>query len=130
MHVVQICRQGKDKIPSSEGILRVATIDGVAREGGRIAEIFLAGAAISANAVGASDPRDSNSCSDRQFRVGAIDNFADDLMAGDHAGFHNRKFSLTDVQVSAANPAGADFQKHLIRPRLRHGRFSDLKRTF
>ncbi len=129
MHVVQTCRQGKDKIPSSECILRVATINRVAREGGRIAEIFLAGAAIPANSVGPSDPRDANSCSDRQVRGGAVHHIADDLMSRDHTWFQHGKFSLADVQVSAANPAGANFQKHLICPHYRYGGFSNSKRT-
>jgi len=109
VHVVQTCRQRKDKIPSSESILRVAAVNGVAREGRRIAEIFLASPAISANTVGTSDPRDSNPGSDRKFRARAVHHIADDLMARDHTGFQNGKFSLADMQVGAANPASANF---------------------
>ena len=51
-------------------------------------------------------------------------------MARDYAWFQNGKFSLADVQVSAANAASANFQKYLFRPELRYRRFSDLKRPF
>jgi hypothetical protein len=42
-----------------------------------------------------------------------IDDFADDLMAGDDARVQRRKIALDDVQIGAADAAGDHLEKDL-----------------
>src|ERR1019366_5929563 len=72
VRVIQILRQRENKIIAREGILSVASIHAVTSEGGQIAEIFLAAAAIAARAIRAADPGYAHPCSQREVRCRSI----------------------------------------------------------
>jgi len=87
MDVIQVCGQWEDEIVVRLGVLGVAAVDGVAGEGGGVAEIFLTSLAVGADAIGAADPGDADAGAERQFWRCAIDDVAYDLVARDHVGF-------------------------------------------
>ena len=66
--VVERGREGVDEVRAGEGVLGVASVDGVAGEGGVVAEIFFVAEAEGAGAVGAADPGDANAGAERGVR--------------------------------------------------------------
>jgi hypothetical protein len=100
------------KIGASEGVFRVASVDGVAGEGRGVAEIFFATAAIGAGTVGAAQPGNADAGAGRCL-VGqerpthtSLADFAYDLMAGDDSFAVGSEFAFCDVEVGAADSAG------------------------
>jgi hypothetical protein len=84
--------------------LGVASVGGVAGEGGVVAEIFFFAAAEWAGAVRAADPGDAYACA----FVGVFDDFTYDLVAEDEGFLHDGDVAFVDVQVGAAYSAGED----------------------
>ena len=65
--VVQVRGQWENEIVAHLGVLGVTAVDGVAGEGGGVAEIFLTSLAVGADAIGAADPGDADAGAERQF---------------------------------------------------------------
>ncbi len=60
MQIVKTRGQGEHEIRSCQGKLGEPAIDRVAREGGRIAEVFESPGAVRAGSVDAADPRNAH----------------------------------------------------------------------
>src|SRR3984885_1895086 len=76
-------RERVDEVGANQGVLSVASVDGVASKGWVVAEIFFVVEAESAGAGGPADPGDPDACSFRELGRCAIDDLSDDLMAED-----------------------------------------------
>ena len=109
------------EVGAGEGVLGVAAVDGVAGEDGVVAEVLHAVAAEPAVAVDAADPGDADARAERKLGGGAVDDFADDLMAGDDARVERRKVALDDVEVGAADAAGEDAEEDVAGVRVGRG---------
>ncbi len=72
-----------EEVGTDEGVLGVASVDGVAGEDGVVAEVFFVATAEGAGAVGATDPGDSYAGVERQFEGGSVDDLAYDLVTED-----------------------------------------------
>jgi hypothetical protein len=81
--VVEGVGEGEDEIGADEGVFGVASVDGVAGEGGVVAEVFFVAETEGAGAVGATDPRDAYAGACGEFGGCAFDDFADDLVTED-----------------------------------------------
>src|SRR5580704_3143616 len=57
VQVVERRGQREDKVSASEGVLRVSARDGIASEGGPVAQILHAPFAVRAGAIGPAEPR-------------------------------------------------------------------------
>jgi len=101
------------EVGADEDVFGVASIDGVAGEGGVVAEILFVAEAEGAGAVGASDPGDTDAHADGAFGCSSADNLADDLVAGDEGLMHEAEVALEDVEVGAADTAGEDAEHDL-----------------
>ena len=84
-------------------------------------------AAEPAIAVDAADPGDADARAGGQGCGCAFDDFADDLMAGDDARVEGLEIALDDVEISAADAAGDDFEQHFAGLRLRARDIFDAK---
>ena len=118
VQVIEAGRQRMDEIGARDGELGVAAVDRVAGEVWRVAEIFLAAAAVGAGAVDPAHPGDADARAERQIARGASQNFADDLVAGNDFVAYRGQLALDDVEVGAADAADADFEQYLARFRL------------
>jgi len=112
--VVEGGGQRVDEVGTDEGVFGVATVDGVAGEGGVVAEVFFVAEAEGAGAVGAADPGDAYAGVCGEFGGCAFDDFADDLVAEDEGLVEEGEIAFEDVQVSAADSAGEDAEKDVI----------------
>ena len=108
---VEAGRQRVAEVGADEGELGVAAVDGVAGEGGVVAEVLHGVGAEPAGAVDAAHPGDADARAEGELGRGAFDDLADDLVAGDEAGLERRKVALGDVQVGAADAAGDDAEQ-------------------
>jgi hypothetical protein len=104
--VIEGGRQGEGEAGADEDVLGVASVDGVARKDGVVAEVFFAAEAVRADAVGSADPGDTDPRAVGKCRGAAFDDLADDLMAWDELAADGREIALDDVQVGAADSAG------------------------
>src|SRR6202011_33391 len=77
---------GIDERLGGDGVLSVAAVDGIAGEGRMVAEVFPAGAAVFAGAVGGVQPGDADARAAGEAGAFGFDD-ADDLMAGDQRRF-------------------------------------------
>jgi len=83
---------------------------------GAIAEVFLAGPAIAAGAIGAEEPRHSDPISLTELegaRTAGFDH-SDDLMAGDERKFRKLQLAFNRVQVSVTDSAATDGHTNLM----------------
>ena len=113
MQVIEILREGKNKVGPGQSILGISAVDGVASKSRRIAEVFQATLAIPAGPVDASDPGNSDARTHRNLRRRAVDDLTHDLMTGDQFPAQGRKFAFNDMQISSADAAGPHSQEHL-----------------
>jgi hypothetical protein len=81
--VVECGGEGEGEVGADERVFGVAAVDGVAGEGGIVAEIFFVAKAEGAGAVRAADPGDADAHALRTVGRGAFDDFAYDLVAED-----------------------------------------------
>ena len=116
---------GIDEVGAGEGELGVAAVDGVAGEDGVVAEVFHAVGAEAAGAVGAAHPGDADAGADGEVGGGAVDDFADDLVAGDDGGCERWEIALDDVEVGAADSAGEDAEQDVVGEQGGRGDFFD-----
>jgi hypothetical protein len=129
IQIVKRTGQREDEIRTSENIFRISAGDGVAGEGRRVAEILLSSFAEGAGAVCAAEPADTDARAEWNFFSVATDNFADDLMAGNHARLSGSKFSFDDMQICAAHTAGTHSKKDMSGLELRICDVSDSQRV-
>src|SRR4051794_9541291 len=85
--------------------LGIAAVDLVAGEVGVIAQVFLAAAAIRANAAGPAKPRHPDPVANRESvrPLPSPDNDADDLVPWNKRKFRMRQLAVHDVQIGAAD---------------------------
>jgi hypothetical protein len=129
VQIVERCRKWKYEISPSKRIFRVASIYGIAGENGSIAKILHASAAVPTASVGAANPRNSDARAGRKVCCAAFHDVADDLMSGNQVLPARRKFAFHNMQVGAANTAGAYFQQDMARFERRARNFIYTKRT-
>ena len=110
----RVAGSGIDEVGADEGVLGVASVDGVAGEGGVVAEVFFVADAEGAGAVGAADPGDADAGVCGEFGGGAFDDFADDLMAEDEGLVDEGEVAFEDVEVGAADSAGEDAEEDVV----------------
>src|ERR1017187_2921855 len=115
MQVVERCWKWKYEISPSKRIFRVTAIYGIAGKDGSIAKVLHTSAAVPTGSIGAANPRNSDARSDPALRWAAFHDVANDLMSGNHALPARRKFAFYNMQVAAANTAGAYFQQDVAR---------------
>src|SRR5208283_713761 len=128
VQVIQFLRQLEDKIAARRGKLRVTAIDGVAGEHRLIAKIFFSTPAIRTGSIHPADPGNADSRTDRQVCSCSLHDIADYLVAGDERVLSRRQFSIYDVQIGAADPAGTHPKQNLPSGKLRFRSLLYLKR--
>lgn len=112
MNVIQTIRKRKNKFAARGCVFGVTSVNRVAGEGGGIAEIFLAAAAIHAVAICPGNPRYAHSGAEGQLPRGSGYHITDDLVARYHARSEDWQFPFDDMKICAANSAGADSQQN------------------
>jgi hypothetical protein len=115
LEVVEGIRERDGEIGTGDGVLGIAAVDGVAGEDGRVAEVFVTAETIGTGAVDASEPGDADAGAGGQ---AASDDFANDLVPWDYVRAQRGEFTLHDVEVGAADAAGADFDEYMTRAGL------------
>jgi hypothetical protein len=105
--VVEFGKERVGEVGADEGVFGVASVDGVAGEGGVVAEIFFVAKTEGAGAVGATDPGDADAGA---FGC-AVDDFADDLVTEDEGFLNERQVAFEDVEIGAADSAGEDAEE-------------------
>ena len=111
--VVECGGERVDEVGAGGDVLGVASVDGVAGEGGVVAEVLFVAEAEGAVSVGSGDPGDSDASALGEF-VGcsfyglAFDDLAYDLVAEDEVVAEGREVAFVDVEVGAADSAGED----------------------
>ncbi len=120
--VAGIDREAKALI--GDGQLGIAAIDLIAGEASPVAQILMTGAAILAYPAGPAEPRHADPVADLEaIDLRALfDDGADDLVAGDQRQLCLGQFAVDDMQIGAAQCAGAYLQQQLSRTgtRRRH----------
>ena len=130
VQVIEFGWERINKVAACRGILGITAIDGVASEDGRVAKIFEPAAAVRASSVYSAHPGNTNARAKRQFGCTAFYNIAHNLVAGDKWLLSWRQFSLCDVEIGAADPAGSNPKQNLTGCGLRLGSLFDIKRLF
>src|SRR6202035_3641454 len=128
VQIVKRCRQRKHEVIPSKGIFRVSAGDGVTGKRGRVAKILHTSLTVLAGAIGPAEPRHTDAQADGNFGSRSLDNFTDDLVAGNNSQLFWRQLPLDDMEVCAANAASAHAQKHVPRPEPRSCHLGNLKR--
>ncbi len=118
---------GKTKSARAGGEPGVPAIDRVAGECRRVAEILRAAAAVGTRAVGAADPRDSHPRADRKGGSGAGGDLAHNLVSGNQRAEARRQLAFHDVEVGAADAAGAHANHNLVGRGFRTRHLADLE---
>jgi hypothetical protein len=126
--VVEGVGEGKHEVGADEGVLRIAAVDGVAGEGGVVAEVFFVAETEGAGSVGAADPGDADAGACEEFGGCAFDDFADDLVAEDEGFLDEGQVTFEDVEVGAADSAGEDSEENVVRGERRAGDVFDFER--
>ncbi len=112
--VVEPGRKREGEVGTDEGVLGVATVDGVAGEDRVVAEVLFVAAAEEAGAVGAADPGDSDAHAEGPVGGPAFDDFADDLVAEDEGFVDQGEIAFEDVEIGAADSAGQDAEEEMV----------------
>ena len=104
-----------------DGELGVAAVDLVAGEPGVVAQVFLARAAIRADAAGPAEPRHPDPVADREpvRPLPCRDHVADDLVPQDQRQFRVWQLAVDHMQIGAADRAGPHRDEHLPRRGMR-----------
>jgi hypothetical protein len=128
MQIVERGGQREYEIRTGERVFRVTSVDAVSGKGRRVAKVFQTVPAIPAASIHAAHPGDPHAGAHRQLRGGAARDFSHDLMARDERLTQRRQLSFDDVQVGAADAAGADPQQNFIAARLGPRHLTDAQR--
>jgi hypothetical protein len=129
VQVVERCWKWKYEISPSKRIFRVTAIYGIAGKDGSIAKVLHTSAAVPTGSIGAANPRNSDARAGRKVCGGAFHDVANDLMSGNQVLPARRKFAFHNMQVGAANTAGAHFQQDMARFERRARNVIYAKRT-
>ena len=113
MGVVEGVWERVGEVGADENVLGIAAVDGVAGEDGVVAEVLFGAAAEGADAVGSADPGDADAHAVGTVGGCAVDDFADDLVAGDEGLLDEGKIAFEDVEVGAADSAGEDAEEEV-----------------
>jgi hypothetical protein len=127
MGVVEGVGQRVDEVGTDEDVFGVAAVDGVAGEGGVVAEVFFVAEAEGAGAVCAADPGDAHAGACGEFGGCAFDDFAYDLVAEDEGLVDEREIAFEDVEVGATDSAGEDAEEDVIGGEGWRGDFFELE---
>src|SRR5205823_2531836 len=124
-----LCGNCQAELGASQGVFCVASVDGIAGEGGEIAEVFLGPATVRAGAVGAAKPGDAyaGAYTGRYGVEVAGYYFAYDLVARDDSWVAGREFAFDDVGVGAADSAGEYFEENVAWFRFGGGNVFDFQ---
>ena len=112
IQIAEGLRQRVDEVCASEGVLGIASVNRVAGVRRGIAEVFLASLAIGAGSVDASQPRYSDPGAGREV---SFDDLAYYLVARDQRAAEGLEFAFDDMQIGAADSAGANAQQDVTR---------------
>jgi hypothetical protein len=110
---LHIVGQRISKIGAHKRVFRITAIHAVAGKGESIAEILFAAPAERACAVDASDPRHTGTRTQRKLFRRALDDLADDLVAGNERVPQRRQIALKDMQVGPADSTGEHTEKSM-----------------
>jgi hypothetical protein len=113
VQIVQSFRKSKHEVLASNCIFGIAAIDRVSGERRRVAEILTAMLAIPTRPVSAADPGDAYASANRKLRIRSVHNFAHDLMTRNDSFTQRRQFAFDNMQIGAANTAGANAQEKM-----------------
>lgn len=80
MKIIESCWEREYEIAARDGEFRVAAVDGVARESGRVAKVLVTPAAVPAFPIGAANPRDTNANADWKLRHRSACDLTHDLV--------------------------------------------------
>jgi len=125
--VVESFGERVGEVGAGEDVFSVASIDGVAGEGGVVAEVLFVAETEGTGAVSSADPGDTDAHAEGTFGRGSADDFADDLVAGDEGLVYKAEVAFEDVEVGAADTAGEDAENHVSLGEHGHGSDFDLK---
>ncbi len=100
-----------------DDLLRVASVERVAREARSVAQILAPGPAVTAGAARPAQPRDADPQAGRE--LAALEDGAHDLVTEDEGQLRVEQLAVADVEIGPADPAGADTDSHLARTKLR-----------
>ena len=111
-------------------VLRVAAVERVAGEARVVAEVLAPRPAVAARAAGPAQPRHADPLARREARrrPGRRRDRADDLVAQHQRQLRLGQLAVDDVQVGAADAAGAHLERDLPGPGLRLGELGFLQR--
>ena len=119
MYVIEAGGQRIDEIGARQGVFGITAVDCVPSKDGLNAEIFHVMAAVPTIAVNATHPGDADAHADRKVLSCALDDLADDLVAGDETWVECGEIALDDVQVGAAGSTGDDAEQDVAGYELR-----------
>ena len=97
-------------------MLRVAAIDAAAREAGALAQVLLAKLAVTAGPAGLGEPGDADPVTGAKGRdrAAGVDHAPDDFVPGRHRVDGLRQLAVDEMQVGAADAAGAHLDENLV----------------
>src|SRR5579864_136135 len=126
MKVIQLWGNRKTKICAGKRVFGIAAVNGVAGECGKVTQVFHVAPAVSAGAVDAADPGNTNPAA---FLYSfSCDNFTHNLVSGNNARMARRKFTFDNVQIGVTDSAGEHTQQNVTWFRLGSGDVFDLER--
>src|SRR5581483_4654309 len=108
----------------------VPSIDLIAREQGRVAQVLSPLGAVSASAAGVPEPGNAHTVAfaeARDARPHLLDP-ADNLVPGDDGKLRIRQLAIDDMEIGPAHAAGGHAYEHLARSRLALGDVPHLQR--
>jgi hypothetical protein len=106
--IIESCRQRNHEITTGQCEFGVAAVNGVAGEGGRVAEVLTIPDAVPAGSVRAADPGDAHASAEwKSWRVSVCD-FPDDLVTRYQWLPPRRQFTFDNMQISPANATSPD----------------------
>ncbi|ABA51266.1 hypothetical protein BURPS1710b_A1017 [Burkholderia pseudomallei 1710b] len=121
MNIVVAARHVHAKARVGDRALRIAAVDRVAGEAGRIAQVLAAARAVRAMAARAPEPRHADTLADRETLRERAErgHRADDLVPRNHRPLRIAQIAVDDVQIGPAHAARVHVDQQL--PRRRHG---------
>ena len=127
MKIIESCRQRNHEIAAGQCEFGVAAVDGVAGEGGRVAEVLATPEAVPAGSVRAADPGDAHAGAEWKCRRVSICDFPDDLVTGYQWLLPRRQFTFDNMQVGPASATSPDPYQNVTGSEFRLGCLSDLQ---
>ena len=113
MQIVQGRGQRINKISAGDSVLRIAAIDRVAGEGGRITQVLQPVLAIPTGPINTPHPGDTDTRANWELRCVSSYYIAHNLMARDDVLMTHRELPFHDVQVGPTHAARPDLEQNL-----------------